>query len=209
MAEQAFFRDLAYVFGAAIVGGALAWLARQPLVIGYVVGGILISPLTPGPAVSDVHTFEVFAEIGVILLMFSIGVEFSLRDLLRVKWVALLGGPLGILLSVGLGLGAGAVLGWSPVQGVVVGAVVSVASTMVLARLLVERGELGSPHGRIMIGISLVEDLAVVALTVLMPAMGALTPDRLVAVGSALTKAAAMLLPLGYLAGKVVPWLLR
>ncbi len=64
MAEQAFFRDLAYVFGAAIVGGALAWLARQPLVIGYVVGGILISPLTPGPAVSDVHTFEVFAEIG-------------------------------------------------------------------------------------------------------------------------------------------------
>ena len=101
------FRDLAYVFVAAVLGGALARLAGQPLILGYVLGGILISPLTPGPSVSDVHTFELFAEVGVVLLMFSIGIEFSLRDLLRVKWVALLGGPLGILLSVGLGVGAG------------------------------------------------------------------------------------------------------
>ena len=93
VAESNFFRDLAYVFVAAVVGGAVAWLARQPLVLGYVLGGILISPLTPGPAVSDLHTFELFAEIGVILLMFSIGIEFSLRDLLRVKWVALLRRP--------------------------------------------------------------------------------------------------------------------
>ena len=91
-AESIFFRDLAFVFLAAVAGGALARLAGQPLVLGYVLGGILISPLTPGPAVSDLHTFELFAEIGVILLMFSIGIEFSVRDLLRVKWVALLGG---------------------------------------------------------------------------------------------------------------------
>jgi Trk K+ transport system NAD-binding subunit len=80
-----------------VLGGVLARAAGQPLILGYVVGGILISPLTPGPAVSDLHTFELFAEIGVILLMFSIGIEFSLRDLLRVKWVAMVGGPLGIL----------------------------------------------------------------------------------------------------------------
>ena len=97
------FRDLAYVFVSAVLGGAVAWWTRQPLILGYVLGGVLISPLTPGPSVSDVHTFELFAEVGVVLLMFSIGIEFSLRDLLRVKWVALLGGPLGILLSVGLG----------------------------------------------------------------------------------------------------------
>src|SRR5262245_65636673 len=98
------FRDLAYVLVAAVLGGALARLAGQPLILGFVLGGILISPLTPGPSLSDVHTFELFAEIGVILLMFSIGIEFSLRDLLRVKWVALLGGPLGIVISTGLGL---------------------------------------------------------------------------------------------------------
>ena len=134
-------------------------------------GGILIGPFTPGPSVSDVHTFEVVAEIGVVLLMFSIGIEFSLSDLLRVKWIALIGGPLGIALSALLGLGGG-VLGWPPLQGIVIGIVVSVASTMVLARLLIDRGELQSRHGRVMIGITLVEDLAVVVLTVLLPALG-------------------------------------
>src|SRR6266704_4782456 len=138
--EPVLFRDLAYVFLAAVVGGALARLARQPLILGYVLGGILISPLTPGPAVSDLHTFELFAEIGVILLMFSVGIEFSLRDLLRVKWVALLGGPLGIVLTAALGAGAGGVLGWPPGQGLAVGLVISVASTMVLVRLLMDRG---------------------------------------------------------------------
>ena len=199
------FRDLAYVFVAAVLGGALARLAGQPLILGYVLGGILISPLTPGPSVSDVRTFELFAEVGVVLLMFSIGIEFSLRDLLRVKWVALLGGPLGILLSVGLGVGAGALLGWPYLQGMIVGIVVSVASTMVLARLLMDSGELHSRHGRIMIGISLVEDLAVVVLIVLIPAFGALEPGRLLAIAAALGKAALVLVPFAYLAAKVVP----
>src|SRR5207244_2540731 len=73
------FRELAYVFVAAVLGGGLAWAARQPLILGYVFGGLLISPFTPGPALSDVHTFEVIAEVGVILLMYSVGMEFSLR----------------------------------------------------------------------------------------------------------------------------------
>ena len=106
VADPILFRDLAYVFVAAMLGGGLAWLARQPLILGYVAGGLLVSPWTPGPSVSDVHTFELFAEIGVVLLMFSIGIEFSLKDLMRVKWVALGGGPLGILLSTGLGSGS-------------------------------------------------------------------------------------------------------
>jgi len=207
-ADPIFFRDLAYVFVAAVVGGALARLARQPLILGYVVGGILISPLTPGPAVSDIHTFELFAEIGVILLMFSIGIEFSLRDLLRVKWVAIVGGPLGILLSIGLALGAGRLLGWSALQGAVVGMVISVASTMVLARFLMERGELHSRHGRIMIGITLVEDLAVVVLIVLMPRLGALEPGRLLDIATGLGIAAAILVPFFFLAAKSVPALM-
>src|SRR5256885_10653586 len=135
-----FFRELAWVVVAAVAGGALAWLARQPLILGYVVGGILVGRFTPGPTVSDTHTFELFAEIGVVLLMFSVGIEFSLRDLLRVRWVALLGGPLGIALSVAMGLGVASLLGWTPLQGAIVGIVLSVASTMVLARLLMDRG---------------------------------------------------------------------
>jgi CPA2 family monovalent cation:H+ antiporter-2 len=204
-ADALVFRDLAYVFVAAVVGGAIAWKTHQPLILGYVFGGLLISPFTPGPALSDVHTFEVIAEVGVILLMYSVGMEFSLRDLLEVKWVALLGGPLGILMSVGLGLGAGALLGWPLLQGVIVGMVVSVASTMVLARLLMDRGELRSEHGRVMIGLTLVEDLAVVVLTILIPVLGTMEPGSFVALGAALGKAALILVPFVLLAATVVP----
>jgi CPA2 family monovalent cation:H+ antiporter-2 len=206
--DAIFYRDLAYVFGAAVVGGVLARLAGQPLILGYVFGGVLVSPLTPGPAVTDIHSFELFAEVGVILLMFSIGIEFSLRDLLRVKWVALVGGPLGILLSIGVALAVGTLLGWSALQSIVVGMVVSVASTMVLARLLIDRGELNSRHGRIMIGITLVEDLAVVVLIVLIPRLGALEPGRLLDIGKGLALSAAVLVPFVYLAARAVPRLL-
>src|SRR6185503_21076230 len=120
-----------------------AWLTRQPLVLGYVLGGVAISQFTPGPSISDTNQhFEVFAEIGVVLLMFSIGLEFSLKDLLRVRWVALIGGPLGTLMLIGLTMATGAVLGWPPQQALVIGVVISVASTMVLARVLLDRGEL-------------------------------------------------------------------
>src|SRR5205823_13607447 len=136
VADPILFRDLAYVFVAAMLGGGLAWLARQPLILGYVAGGLLVSPWTPGPSVSDVHTFELFAEIGVVLLMFSIGIEFSLEDLMRVKWVALIGGPLGVVMTIAAAMGVGAALGWPPLTGAVVGIVISVASTMVLAQLL-------------------------------------------------------------------------
>jgi monovalent cation:H+ antiporter-2, CPA2 family len=207
-ADPIFFRDLAYVFGAALLGGALAWLARQPLIVGYVLGGILIGPFTPGPTISDVHAFELFAEIGVVLLMFSIGIEFSLRDLLRVKWVAVVGGPLGILLSILLGLGVGRLVGWSPLQSIVIGAVIAVASTMVLARLLLDRGELQTEHGRVMVAITLVEDLSVVVLTVLLPVLGHVAAERAAGIGLALAKAALLLVPFGYLATKVVPVLL-
>lgn len=206
--DPLFFRDLATVFLAAVAGGALAWVARQPLVLGYVLGGIAISPFTPGPSVSDLHTFDFFAEIGVILLMFSIGLEFSVKDLMRVKWVALVGGPLGILLSILLSIGVGSLIGWPVTQSIVIGAAISMASTMVLARLLLDRGELHSRHGRVMIGITLVEDLAVVAMTVLVPALGTFESGRLILIGQALLKALLILAPFGYLAARVIPPLL-
>ena len=208
-AETTFYRDLAYVFGAAVVGGAAARMLRQPLILGYVLGGILVGPFTPGPTVADVHEFEVLAEIGVILLMYSIGLEFSFRDLLRVKWVAVVGGPLGILFSIALGVGVGSLLGWSWQQGVAVGAIISVASTMVLSRFLTERGELRSEQGQVMIGITLVEDLAVVVLTILLPSLEDLTRSRLLALGIALGKAVLILIPVTLIAHKLIPPLMR
>jgi len=205
-ADPVLFRDLAYVFIAAVAGGALAWVARQPLVLGYVLGGLLISPLTPGPSVSDSHRFELFAEVGVVLLLFSVGIEFSLRDLRRVRWVALVGAPLGVLLTLGLGAGTGFLLGWPPLQGLIVGVVISVASTMVLARLLMDRGELHSRHGRVLIGTSLVEDLAAVVLMVMTPELGSLEErTRLLSLALALGKSAIILVPFWYLSSKVFP----
>lgn len=208
-AETTFYRDLAYVFGAAVAGGGVARALRQPLILGYVVGGILIGPFTPGITVTDVHEFELLAEVGVILLMYSIGLEFSFEDLLRVKWVALVGGPLGIILSLALGLGVGAILGWTWQQAIAVGAIISVASTMVLSRFLIERGELHSDQGQLMIGITLVEDLAVVILTILLPALEDLSGSRVLALAIAIGKAILILIPVTLVAHKLVPPLMR
>jgi CPA2 family monovalent cation:H+ antiporter-2 len=164
--------DIAMVVAAALLGGLLFWRLRQPPILGYVLAGLLVSPLTPGPRVSDVHAFEVMAEIGVVLLMFSVGIEFSIPDLLRVKWVALIGAPIGISLSIGLGLGAGLLCGWPLLQGIAVGCIISVASTMVMMRLLMDCGEMASQAGRIMITLTLIEDITVVLLTILLPSLG-------------------------------------
>jgi CPA2 family monovalent cation:H+ antiporter-2 len=208
-ANPILFRDLTYIFLAAVVGGLVAWRLRLPLILGFVVGGIVISPFTPGPHLSDLHTFEVFAEVGVVLLMFSIGVEFSIPDLLRVKWVALAGGPLGILLILGISVAAGKLAGWSITEGLVIGAGISVASTMVLARLLSDSGNLTETHGRIMIGISLVEDLVVICMTVVLPILGGSGGGSLSQAVWTLGKALLLLIPLTFLAIKAIPRLLR
>jgi monovalent cation:H+ antiporter-2, CPA2 family len=208
-ADITFYRDLAYVFGAAVVGGAVARALRQPLILGYVLGGILIGPFTPGLTLSDVHQFEVLAEVGVILLMYSVGLEFSFSDLLEVKWVALLGAPLGIVLSIALGLGVGWLLGTPWQQGVAAGAIISVASTMVLSRFLNEGGQLRSRQGQVMIGITLVEDLAVVILTILLPSLGSITGDRVLGLALGLGKALLILAPIMFVAYKLVPPLMR
>jgi CPA2 family monovalent cation:H+ antiporter-2 len=120
-----------------------------------VLAGIAVRPFTPGPTIADPHPVHLFAEIGVILLMFTIGMEFSLSPLLRLGRVAAIGGPLGIVLVTLLAVGAGRLLGWTVPESLVVGAALSVASTMVLMKFLLERGELGSEHGKAVVGIIL------------------------------------------------------
>lgn len=208
-ANPILFRDLTYIFLAAVAGGLVAWKLKLPLILGFVASGIVISPFTPGPQLSDLHTFEVFAEVGVVLLMFSIGVEFSIPDLLRVKWVALGGGTLGILLSMSLATLVAFVAGWGIAEGIVIGATISVASTMVMARMLTDRGALTSNYGSVMIGITLVEDVAVVLMTIVLPVIGGSEEGRFVKAAWTLGKAALLLVPLAAIAMTLVPRLLR
>ncbi|MGA9259047.1 MAG: cation:proton antiporter [Candidatus Sulfotelmatobacter sp.] len=203
------FRDLTYIFVAAVIGGLVAWRLRLPLILGFVLGGIVISPFTPGPHLSDLHTFEIFAEVGVVLLMFSTGVEFSIPDLMRVKWVALVGAPIGILFILGLAVAVSKVAGFSIREGTVIGATVSVASTMVLVRLLSDSGKITTTYGRVMIGITLVEDLAVICMTVVLPIFSGSGDGLFAKAAWTLGKALVLLIPLVFLAIKVIPRLLR
>lgn len=208
MAAHAFFVDLALVFGVAIIGGMIAWRLRLPLILGYVTGGLLLSRFTPGPSLSDTANFQLLAEIGVILLMFSIGAEFSLKDLLRVKWVALAGAPTGIGLSILLGILVGRALGYSVLEGALIGAIVSVASTMVQVRMLGDRGELHTRFGTVMIAITLLEDLAVVAMTVIIPFMKPGAHANYLSVAWTVGKGILLLVPIWILGSKVIPRLM-
>ena len=201
------YRDIAMVFAGAFICGLLAWRLQQPILLGYVLAGLILSPLTPGPHIHDVGTFETMAEIGVILLMFSVGIEFSIPELLKVKWVALLGAPLGILISIGIGAGIGLVLGWPLLQGVAVGCIISVASTMVMMRLLMDRGELSAEAGRVMITLTLVEDLAVVILTILLPSLNS-SEGSFGQVAWKIGRALLLLVPICLAGWKIVPPLL-
>src|SRR6202167_1239186 len=208
-ANPILFRDLTYIFLAAVAGGLLAWRLKVPLILGVVVGGIVITPFTPGADLSDLHNCEVFADVHVVLLMLSIGVELSVPDLLGGKWIALGGGTLGIMLSIGLALGTAKLFGWSMIQGFVIGSTISVASTMVLARLLADRHAMGTSYGRVMIGITLVEDIAVVFMTVIIPIFSGPGEGRFARAAWTLGKAVLLLVPLVFLAMTVVPKILR
>jgi CPA2 family monovalent cation:H+ antiporter-2 len=205
MESASFFRDIALVVIAALIGGALATWLRQPLFVGYVIGGLLVNPFTPGPAVQDVATFQQFAQIGVILLMFSIGVEMTLRELARAGPPAVFGAPVLVVLVIGVSVAVGAALHWPLEQAAAVGIVISNSSSMVAAKLLQERGEVNAPHGHVVLGMTLMEDLITVLLIVLLPVLALGEPGRLGAAGVAMGRAAVVLIPFLFLANRVIP----
>lgn len=151
--------------------GALALRLRLPVLAGYLVAGVVAGPFTPG-YVADAHIAQELADLGVILLMFGVGLHFSLKDLLAVKAISIPGaaGQMGV--ATGLGMLLGWALGWPPAQGFVFGLALSVASTVVLLRAMEERRLLDSDRGRIAVGWLIVEDLAMVLALVLLPAIG-------------------------------------
>ena len=161
---------IAAALGLGLLFGMLAVRLRLPALVGYLAAGVIIGPATPG-FVADVHLASQLAEIGVMLLMFGVGLHFSLDDLLEVKGIALPGAILQIAVATLLGIGLTHLWGWDLGAGLVFGLALSVASTVVLLRALEDRGELDSFNGRIAVGWLVVEDLVTVLVLVLLPAL--------------------------------------
>src|SRR3954452_2212108 len=156
--------------GLALVMGYLATLVGVPPLVGYLVAGIIVGPATPG-FVADVHLTSQLAELGVMLMMFGVGLHFSLEDLMAVRRIAVPGAMVQIIGATVLGAAVAHWWGWSWGAGLVFGISLSVASTVVLLRALESRGLLQSLNGQIAVGWLVVEDLVVVLIVVLLPAL--------------------------------------
>ena len=174
---------LAVGFGLALIFGYLAVRLRLPPLIGYLIAGIIISPNTPG-IVADIHLANQLAELGVMFLMFGVGMHFSLNDLLQVRRIALPGAILQIAVATLLGIGVSMIWGWSFGSALVFGLSLSCASTVVLLKALGDRGLLNSVNGKIAVGWLLVEDLVMVLVLVLLPATAALLGGEALAGGA-------------------------
>ena len=180
--------DLAIIIGAALVGGLIAYRFRFPVLLGYLVAGIIIGPHSFG-LVANLELIETMASIGVVLLLFTLGMEFSIGDLKRMGKIGLGGGIAQVLVTALLGFVISKTLLTWPVQDAIFfGFLIALSSTTVLLKILVERGETNTPHGRIMIAILLVQDLAVLPLMVILPALGEQTTGLAYSLGITLGK---------------------
>lgn len=203
---------LAYLFG------MLTQRCRMPPLIGYLCAGIIVGPYTPGP-VADPALATELAEIGVILLMFGVGLHFSIKDLMSVKRIAVPGAILQIACATLLGMALAWFMGWPWGQGLVFGLALSVASTVVLLKALQKYELEHTPQGRIAIGWLIVEDLAMVLILVLLPAMAGLLGGNTSASSgeqslgmlllTTMSKVAAFVAFMLIIGRRVIPWVLE
>ncbi|QXO64707.1 YbaL family putative K(+) efflux transporter [Morganella morganii] len=196
--------------------GMLAQRLKISPLVGYLAAGVLAGPFTPG-FVADASLAPELAEIGVILLMFGVGLHFSLKDLLAVKNIAIPGAICQIAVATILGLGLSSLFGWGLFTGIVFGLSLSTASTVVLLRALEERQLIESQRGQIAIGWLIVEDLAMVLTLVLLPAAASIinnpeasasTSELLMSLAVTIGKVVAFILIMIFIGRRVIPWLL-
>ena len=191
---------------AAFIGGMIARGLRMPVILGYLAAGIVIGPYG-AHFVSDTGQIEAMAQIGVALLLFTLGMEFSLKSLRQVGRVSAVGGGVQIALTTLLGFGVGVGLGWKYEEAMFFGFMIAMSSTMVVLKLLMERGELDTAHGKLMIGILLVQDLAVIPMMAVMPAIG--EPEWAKQLGFAVLKAVIFIGAMFVMGLWVLPWVMR
>ncbi len=199
--------DIAIIVVAGLVGGLIAQRLRQPLLLGYILAGVMVGPFTAGPTVSEVHDIELLAEIGVALLLFALGLEFSLKELQPVRRIALIGTPIQILLTMGLGYGIGQLWGWDWLASLWFGGLITLSSTMVILKTLMGQGRMGTLSSRVMIGMLIVQDLAVVPLMIILPQLN--DPSAGLAVlGLAALKAGVFLFLMIFVGTRLIPRLM-
>ena len=193
---------------AAFVGGYITRRLGLPTLVGYLLGGLAIGPFTPG-FVGDIHNISQLAEMGVIFMLFGVGLHFSLKDLWAVRKVAIPGAILQTVIATALGYGLTQLWGWTPGAGLVLGLAISVASTVVLLRGLVDNGLLNTTHGQVAVGWLIFEDLATVAILVLLPVLfGAEGGSPWLDAGLTIAKTAAFVAIMLFIGKKGMPWVL-
>ncbi|BBL78997.1 sodium/hydrogen exchanger [Rubrobacter xylanophilus] len=199
--------DIALILVAAFLGGMVAQRLGMPLILGYILAGVLVGPNSPGPTVGNVHEIELLAEIGVALLLFTIGLHFSFGELAPVRRVALIGTPIQLGLTALFGYGLGRLLGLGWQESVWLGAILSMSSTAVVLKTLGEQGVMGTLSSRVMIGMLLVQDLAIVPIIILLPELGSLG-EGIEELGVAAVEAAVFLAGMSVFGIRVFPWLM-
>ncbi|QTA81657.1 Putative glutathione-regulated potassium-efflux system protein, KefB-like [Desulfonema limicola] len=198
--------DIIIIVIAALAGAIIAQKLKQPLILGYIFAGIILGPYTGG-IVGDIHEIELLAEIGVALLLFALGLEFSLSELKPVRNIALIGTPIQILLTIAVGFGIAKYLGWSFVNALWFGALISLSSTMVTLKTLMSRGLVGTLSSRVMIGMLIVQDLAVIPMMIILPQLS--NPKAgMHLLAAAVVKSIIFLVLMFYLGRKLLPGLL-
>ncbi|PLX46810.1 MAG: portal protein [Desulfobulbaceae bacterium] len=159
--------DIVIIVVAALMGALIAQRLKQPLIVGYIFAGIVLGSISG--VIRDSHEIELLAEIGVALLLFALGLEFSLSELKPVRKIALLGTPIQIGLTILFGFWIATLFGWPAAKAIWCGALISLSSTMVTLKILMGRGLLGTLSGRVMIGMLIVQDLAVIPMMIILP----------------------------------------
>ncbi|MER3474528.1 MAG: hypothetical protein C4335_10970 [Armatimonadota bacterium] len=193
---------------AALLGGAVAHRLHLPIIIGYISAGILLALLNPILRI-DTATMHTVSEFGVALMMFVVGMELSLRDLLRSGGRLAIAGAVQIALSILLGYLLMRMLGWEWFPALIAGCVVAVSSTVVMIRLYERQGDVGSTASVLAMGISVTQDLALIVLVGMLPVLADFTPERISALGGTLMRSILVLVGAFLLATRIIPALLR
>jgi len=196
--------DIAIILVAALIGGLIAQLLKQPLILGYILAGVVVGPYTGGITVTEINNIELLAEIGVALLLFALGLEFSFKELKPVRKIALIGTPIQMLLTIAYGFVVGRWLGFGEIASLWIGALISLSSTMVILKTMMNRGLMGTLSSRVMIGMLIVQDLAVIPLMIMLPQIS--DPEAgLPLLGWAALKAASFLILMIIVGTRVIP----
>ena len=200
--------NIAVALVVAFLGGMIARRIGLPTIVGYMLSGIIIGPFTPG-FVGDIKTISQLAELGVIFLMFGVGLHFSLSDLWKVRDIAIPGAIGQTVIATVLGYGLAQLWGWSKSASLVLGLAISVASTVVLIRGLMNNGILNTPPGQAAIGWLVFEDLATILILIVMPGLASRTGNiDWIPLGLTLLKALAFVVLLLFVGKKLIPWML-